>query len=68
MQPDVAAKLAQPGGVLAGIVEEVRVKNPKQPGCTRHGGHSLTRSPSSSVFTSLINTPAIRPLLLTVAV
>ncbi len=30
--------------------------------------HSPTRSPSISVFTSLINCPAIRPLLMIVAV
>jgi hypothetical protein len=33
-----------------------------------HCGQSLTRSPSNSVFTSLINAPAIRPLELIVAV
>ena len=33
-----------------------------------HGGQSPIRSPSSSVFTSLINLPAITPLLATVAV
>ena len=37
-------------------------------GGRRHFSHSPTRSPSSSVFTSLINDPAIQPLLMTVAV
>ena len=37
-------------------------------GSGRYFSHSPTRSPSSSVFTSLINDPAIQALLLTVAV
>jgi hypothetical protein len=37
-------------------------------GSGRHFSHSPMRSPSSPVFTSLINDPAIQALLMTVAV
>jgi hypothetical protein len=66
----IKARPSACGGDLYRLLNTMRkrVKPLTMRDSSRHFPHSPTRSPSNSVFTSLIKRPAIEPLLVTVAV